>query len=75
MEQVLEVGVELQFPFAGRLLGLAPGQAPFGLDLVGLGPAPALARVCSQALAGLGLGLGRWAGDWGLGQFLQFALA
>lgn len=40
MEQILEVGIELHFPIAGRLQGLAPCQAPLGQDLVGLGPAP-----------------------------------
>ena len=73
MEEILEVGVKLTFAFAGRLLGLAPGQAPVGLELVGLGPAPAIAWVCSPDLAGLGLA--RWAGDRWLGQFLLFALA
>ena len=73
MEQILEVGVELPFPIAGRLLGLAPGQAPFGLDLVGLGPAPALARLWPEDLAGLGLA--RWAGVSRLGQGLLFCLA
>ena len=40
MEQVLEVGVELQLSIATGLQGLAPGQAPFRLNLVGLGAGP-----------------------------------
>ena len=36
MEQILEVRIQLELLLIGRLQSLAPGQAPFGVTLVGL---------------------------------------